>query len=240
MLNVCSLVLLLAWSPQAEKAEEMEAAPAVDDEEGAGPSQVVDPLQEPASAPKESGLPQGVDLWDESTGSEPTVEHKDKLRAERARRRVRGEAAPSDPEEQGRAVDDAPAVRPADTELPRPSQARASTRQLESYWEDKHLTLRRSTIGFSVMWGASLVGAGVLAGVAGRGVEEDDPSDRGQSATVSGPGRGTGIVVGAVLVGIMGMVGMVGTLVSAPMLGAHNNAKPLYFTAKGDGLTLRF
>jgi hypothetical protein len=64
----------------------------------------------------------------------------------------------------------------------------------------------------------------------------------GDPASVSStqPSRSVGLVMGGVLVGIVGFVGMVGTLVSASMLGAHNNTKPLYFSIRQDGLTLRF
>jgi hypothetical protein len=241
MMPMMFMAMLLIASSAQQPEPEVEPS---GDEEAADPSDVIDPLQEPSPNEQASGLPPGVDLWDDSTWSELTVEQKDKLRAERARRRAGGESGPIDLEARGDVPDDPPVAQPPRVDLPHPSRARAGTRGLERYWEDKHLTLRRSTIGFSVMWGASLVGGGVLAGVAGRDVEENGPSDMssgaGSSATVSSSGPGAGIVIGAALVGIIGAVGMVGTIVSASMLGAHNNAKPLYFAAGGDGLTLRF
>ena len=235
------LTATLGAAPASTHTSETE--PGVGDADATVPASI-DPLEPTTSATPTAPLPGGVDLWDESTWSELTVEQKDTLRAERARRRAKGEQASTDSIEEEAAIAavlDAPS---ATTEFPRPRDVRVGPTRLEGYWHDKHLTLRRLTIGFSAAWGAAIVGSGVLAGLATREPKAEPPTNMsfgtGDQANVSNSREGTGLVVGAVIVGCIGFVGMVGTLVSASMLGAHNNAKPLYFGGGRGGLTLRF
>jgi hypothetical protein len=241
------MILLLATSPVEEPANmeplEAETETAAEAEaESVGAEAPVNNSRAEAAPGGGLGLPPGVELWDDSTWSDLTVEQKDKLRAERARRRAAGEEAPiRDAEDEVTSS----ASSDASSEIgvvSRPRLARAAPSRLESYWGEKQVSLRRLTIGFSVTWGVAIVASGVLVGVATREPKQEQPTDMsfGSSGSASVSNRGSGLIVGGVLVGMVGFVGMVGTLVSASMLGAHNNTKPLYFSIRQDGLTLRF
>ena len=153
-----------------------------------------------------------VSLQDESTWEGLTPRQRDVLRAERARR-----LAPPPPEPEPE-----PDPEPVAASVPSPrlylspgyDDGRRDRLRVE--FDARERRLIGSTAAFGIMFGVfTLTTVGLLA------------------ARVRSPGP-------YMLTGLGSSVTSVGTIVSGTLLGAHRNARKLYYAASPGGLTLRF
>lgn len=164
------------------------------------------------------GFPESVDLYDESTWSDLTVEQKDALYAERARRRTQPDPV---------VLRTDPASERAEVQAELGSSKRrhsVSARKLE-WWNDRDRKLRNLTIGFGVTWGIATVVNAIIWAIHVRNANTCIDGEFDQCAR--GAEQSTNLIVPGALAATVAGVGFVGTVVSGSLLGAHRNNRPI-------------
>ena len=197
---------------------------------------------EPSNAPdpfapeRVEGFPATVDLRDESTWSDLTVQQKDELRAIRASRdAAAAEGRPVPP----RAIEhekppgfDSAAMERTSRRLGAVNRRRGS--EALDWYDEREARLVRLTVGFGVTWGVSLIVTGALAAYA-RSLGTDCAAEVSDSVIDPAPPgsicndeakKAKRLMIPVWIFGIAGSVSGIGTLISGGYLGGHRGSRP--------------
>lgn len=219
----CALLLALEDPAPPPLDPPTEVAAPEDTQPEPTPSSTATP--EPfAPPPRIPGVPEGVDLYDESTWSQLSVEDKDRMRAIRAELEYQRTGGVAPVSRATSTVDD--------YDRPPPRESSSRERSRTTAWQERDRKLATATAVTGVVWGAAVITALVLQFAVIKAVDDcsetvtNDPF--GASNDCSDELRrvrraGAGLIVTSVIAGGAG----VGVLVSGITLGVHRNSRPV-------------